>query len=1198
MNPTSGLRVASVLGGGTALLAAALAGAPSSPAPLRYGRDIRPLLADRCFKCHGADAASREADLRLDERASATAPREGGAALVPGSADESQLWRRITSGDPSFRMPPPGSHKAPLTDGERALVRRWIEEGAVYETHWAFVKPERPPLPEVRGTAWPRNPIDRFVLSELERRGLDPSPEADRPTLLRRLMFDATGLPPTLEELDAFESDARPDAFERWVDRVLTEEPYRSRHAERLTAPWLDLARYADTSGIHTDAGRQIWPWRDWVLTAYRENMPFDRFVTEQIAGDLLPDATLAQKVASGFHRNHVTSDEGGAIPEEYLVEYAVDRVATTGSVFLGLTLGCARCHDHKFDPVSQAEYYGLYAYFNSIDEPGLYSQLPDSQRAFEPFLPVPSPAQAAERSALSDALDRARSALTEPVPGEDAAREASFTAVRAEAGIRWETLRGVAAASRGGAALTRLADDSFLASGANPDTDEHTFSLRTTATSLRLVALEALADPSLPGGRVGRAPNGNAVLTGVSAEAVSIADPTRRAAVRLVWAWADHEQANGDFRAVNVLDGHDKLGWAVQGHERPGNRVLLLLSAEPFGFDGGTELRVVLQYASPYAAHVLGRVRFSASPLADPGLTHLPLTHSDWYLAGPFQADSPEAAYTRAAGPELDKAIDVELNFGAGNQYWTHRRDFADGALHVLAEGVNSSYVGRRVYAPTARESDLSLGSDDGIRVFVNGEDVFSKRVDRPLAANQDRVRVAWRAGFNSIVLKIVNTGGKAGFFHERVVPEKELAGDLPGVLLTDLHPFADLQDRVVRQWRMRHSPAYRERVREVEQLQAKLAKLDTEIPLTMVMKELPEPRPAFVLTRGLYNLPDRSRPAPRSVPAALGRMPEGAPADRRGLAAWLVSPENPLVARVAVNRLWELCFGTGIVRTTEDFGLQGEWPSHPELLDWLAVEFREKGWDVREILRLILTSSTYRQSSRFRAESAQLDPDGRILSRFPRSRLTAEQLRDAALAASGLLVERFGGPSVKPYQPPGLWEEVAMPASNTRVYQRDDGERLYRRSLYTYWKRACPPPALMTLDAPTREFCTPRRSTTNTPLQALVLWNDEQFVEAARALAERALARRPSAADDRAALSDLFRRCASRRPTAEEVDAMEEALTWYRARFGGSPAEAVPLLSVGARPAARDVPAPELAAWTIVASAILSSDASLCKD
>src|SRR5262245_34908078 len=1177
------LPVLSLLGG----LASAGSSGDATP-PLRYDRDVRPILADRCFPCHGPDAKKRQAELRLDSFETATLAREHGAAVVPGKPGESELWRRINHEDASERMPPAKSNRRQLSAEERALLGRWIEQGAPYEKHWSFVAPVRPEVPNLRDASGCRNDLDRFVRAKLESEGIAPSPEAPPEAQLRRLFLDLTGLPPTPEELAAFLADSAPDRYERWVTRIFAEEPYRSRHAERMTTPWMDQARYADTSGIHMDAGRQMWLWRDWVLAAYRDDMPFDRFVTEQLAGDLLTDATESQRIASGFNRCHVTTDEGGAIDEEYKVEYAVDRTATTGAVFLGLTLGCARCHEHKFDPISQEEFYRVYGFFDSNEEPGLYSQSTNSSRALEPFLVVPTEEQKAQKAELDSSLASEKVALDVPVPGEDVARAAFLADLARSGGLVWAESDVTATSSLEGAVLTPQGDGSVLASGPNPARDEHEIHLRTYGRNLRLVALEALGDPSFFEGRVGRNDNGNAVLSAITAEAISVAQPSEKKPLRFAWAWADYEQEDGEFGIAAALD-PDANGWAVGGHLKPGGRVALFLADEPFGYEGGTEVVVRLAYRSTYDRHTLGRVRLSLGKLAERGCGALPVAASDWLVAGPYATDSGPAGYAASFGPELDVALDRTRELSG--QKWRFVRRYPDGSLNAdLDEGVNVHYLGRRLFVPSARTVKVALGSDDGYRLFLDGAEVTSKQVDRALAADQDQVELALPAGTHTLVFEVVNTGGLAGFYWKPARREQELSGELLYALLPPNARTEEREAALARAWRLAFSPEYRAHTERIAAIEADLAKLDSVTPRTMVMKELATPRETFVLMRGVYDRPDKNRPVTRGVPAALGALPEGAPLDRRGLAQWMTAPENPLVARVAVNRLWELVFGTGLVRTTEDFGQQGEWPSHPELLDWLAVEFRESGWDVQHVLRLMVESATYRQSSSARPELAERDPENRWLAFLPRRRLSAEAIRDQALFVSGLLVERSGGPSVKPYQPEGLWQEVAMPQSNTREYVRGMGDDLWRRSLYTYWKRACPPPSLLTFDAPTREFCTIRRASTNTPLQALVLWNDEQFVEAARGLAARTL--REDAADDGARLARLFLRSAARAPEEGELAALARALSDFRARYAAAPDDASALIEVGESPVPSELDPAELAAWTLLASAVLNLD------
>lgn len=1191
------------VGEGTAPAAGA-----AQPAAVRYGRDIRPILSDRCFQCHGPDDAARQAGLRLDLRDSAVGT-DGRGAIVPGRPDESELLRRVLSHDPQEVMPPPSGNKRPISSTEAELLRRWIADGAEYEPHWAFVPPRRPAVPAPAQPHRLQNAIDAFVLARLDAAGVEPSPPAPPETQLRRLFLDLTGLPPTPEELDEFLAAAHAQpvgagasvansggsaiaagVYERWVDRLLTTEPYRTRMAERLALPWLDAARYADTCGIHTDAGRQMWAWRDELLRSLRDNQPLDEFIIDQLAGDLRPDATDAQRVRSGFHRNHVTTDEGGAIAEEYLVEYAVDRTDTTGAVFLGLTLGCARCHDHKYDPISQQDYYRLFAFFNSIDEPGLYSQLSDPNRAFEPFMAVPTAEQKVRRAELVAEQAAAIEALAADSPGESAARQAFARQIAIDAGVEWVATRIERAESSGGATLTVLDDGSVLAGGENPARDDHTFTLRTESRDLRWLVIEALPDASLPGGRLGRAFNGNAVLSGVEISAASVTNPSEQVTLKPAWVWADFEQFNGDFRAVNVLN-TDALGWAVDAHNRTDSRVALLLVDRPFGFPGGTDVRVTLQYRSVYDQHTFGRVRLRLGTLAEPALAMLPAVASGWYRTGPFPTDR-GAGFAAEFGPEDDAAIDLARNFGNGNQVWQFDENLRDSQPNPLADGTNVSYVGRRIFSPTDRTADWLLGSDDGFQLFVNGALVAERDVERGVVADQDHVRVSLRAGMNSVVFKIINTGGQAGFYFHEEPRDSELTGDLVAALLpTDALP-EPLQQRVAQAWKIRHSPGYREKQALRMRVEEQIRELDACTPLTMVMKELPEPRETFVLSRGEYDKPDRTRPVSRGVPTALGSLPDGAPLDRLGLARWMVGRENPLVARVMVNRLWEQFFGTGIVRTSEDFGLQGEWPSHPELLDWLAIELQESGWNLQHVVRLIVSSATYRQTSRVRPELLEMDRDNRLLAWYPRRRLPAEALRDQALYVSGLLVEQLGGPSVKPYQPEGLWQEVAMPQSNTRNYERGQGDALWRRSLYTYWKRASPPPALLTLDAPTRESCTIRRAQTNTPLQALVLWNDEQFVEAARGLAQRVLT---EPGDDSTRLAALFRRCVGRAPDLFEHERLAAALAAFLERYRAAPDDAAALLRLGASPVPENFDRGQLAAWTMVASSVLNLSATV---
>ena len=1157
----------------------------AAPQPVRYGRDIRPILSDRCFLCHGPDREHAPSNLRLDSFENATAEHRAGAGIVPGDPDASLVWRRINAAHADDIMPPPESAKATLTDQEKTLIRTWIEQGAAYEDHWAFESVQSPQPPTI-DDPWVRNDIDRFVLAHLLQRGARPNADADKATRCRRVFLDITGLPPTTAELDAFMQDASPDAWERLVDRLLNDEPYVTRHAERMAVPWLDLARYADTAGIHMDAGRTIWPWRDWVLQAFRDNMPWDRFVVDQLAGDLLPDATQDQVIASGFNRCHVTTDEGGAINDEALFNYAVERTNTLGTVFLGLTLSCAQCHDHKYDPITQQDYYALLAFFNNNNEPGLYSQAPDPYRALEPAYTVTTPEQADQLAALNERLATLTAERDAPDPTE-AANLAAFKQRLHASDWNWSTPAVITAMSSNGSTLALQDDGAVLATSAPPADDDYTLVLSTDRTDLTALTLDVLEHDSLPGAGPGRAQNGNAILSGIEVEVVSRTDPTRRHDVNLIWAWADVEQQSDDFNVVNALSPDNGRMWAIAGHEQAGDRAAMFLADAPFGFEGGSDLIITLNFQSPYAAHSFGRVRMHVGSPPEAALATLPVARTNWYIVGPFAENDAQVAYDTAHGPE-EAPLDFHRTFG--DQKWRYAPGVVEGSPVTLAATAGAEYVARELFSPTERDMNVSLGSDDGIMVYLNGKLVHEHRVNRSLAPDQDALQVRLRPGRNTFVAKIVNTGGPAGIYYDQAIPEDELAAPMLAWTLPEPSLNDTRNERAVNAWRERFSPAWKERTQAIAAATAERDAVNASLVKTMIMQERDQARPTYVMMRGAYDAPDMDRLVDRAVPAVLGAIdPEADTPSRIDLARWLVSSDNPLTARVTVNRFWADIFGHGLVETVEDFGLQGTWPTHPDLLDWLAASFQNNGWNVRDTLRTIYTSSTYRQAS-----DAANDLPSTTYARFPRQRLGAEQIRDQALHVAGLLVEQFGGPSVKPYQPEGLWREVAMPQSNTRTFERAMGDDLWRRSLYTYWKRAAPPPSMLTLDAPTREYCSARRLTTNTPLQALVLWNDEQFVEAARATAARVLLETPEA--DR--IVDLYRRCTGNEPSISLQRAMADTLARFEIRYTGDPAAAAALCGVGEHPMPNGMAPDQLAAWTMLANAVLSTDAAIVKD
>jgi len=1151
---------------------------------VRYGRDIRPLLSDRCFRCHGPDQNERAAGLRLDERRYALRDLgDGLAAVVPGAPERSLLIDRIRSHDDDERMPPPSSKRPALRPEEITLFERWIAEGAVYEGHWSFQPPRQAPVPQGSSD----HPVDAFLQRRWREAGASPSPKAEPEALCRRLFLVLTGLPPTPAELSAYLSDERADRYEQLVERLLTQDPYATRHAEHLASVWLDAGRYADTSGIHMDAGRQAWLWRDWLIDAIKHDKPFDDFVVEQLAGDLLPDATHQQRVATGFLRNHVTTDEGGAINAEYLVEYAAERTSTVGSVLMGLTVGCARCHDHKYDPITQEDYYQLFSFFNNNEEPGLYSQSRDDARALEPNLKVPTGAHLERRTTINAQIAAARRLRDHFDPDEERDYDEFLTEVRVELGLQWERAKVRSATSAGGATLTTMADGSVLGSGDNPNHDTQTYTIESAGSDQRWLCLEALPDASLPQGRTSRASHGNTVLQHISLESH---DGEEWREVPLVFAMADIEQQNGDFSVGNTLS-DDGQGWAPAGHKQPGPRTAWFLASRAFGGDG-RPLRVTLTYDSKYSQHVFGRVRFATSAASESALMPAPLWTSGYYTCGPFSAKDVNTHYEAAFGPE--GATQLERGAKFGGKSWRYQDDFERERSNPLTSGANITYVAQRVWAPDTREVEWKIGSDDGFQLYLDGELVTERRVNRGVQLDQDRAKASLSPGPHLVVLKIINTGGAGAFALQPVHGERELQGDLCLAMAPGIREDAYRSEKLLHAYRSKRSPTYLKRSAQLTALEEELKALETGIPMAMVMQERGEMRPTFVLDRGEYDKADKQRPVARELPAIFGPLPAELPKNRLGLARWLVSDANPLLRRVAVNRYWEFVFGTGLVRTSEDFGMQGEWPSHPELLDWLAVEFGQRGHSVRHMLRLMVTSAAFRQRGMISA-AADIDPDNRLLAWFPRRRLTAEAIRDQALYVSGLLIEQVGGPSVKPYQPDGLWREVAMLSSNTRIFRRDDGDALWRRSLYTYWKRACPPPSLLTFDAPTREFCTIRRSTTNTPLQALVLWNDEQFVEAARALATRTMR---EAQDGDARLQAMFLRTTGRPLAGEGLLQARETLHQLEQRYAREPKAAAKLLAVGERPTADDLDTAQLAALTMIASAFLDLDATVYLD
>lgn len=1021
--------------------------------PIRFDRDIRPILSDKCFHCHGPDNTQRQADLRLDLEEAA---KEW--AIVPGKPDESEVYQRMVSPDAELRMPPPGSNKT-LTTEEQETLRRWIEQGAAWTQHWAFVPPRQVEPFRPAGVTWGSHPIDDFVLARLIRDGLTPNPEADRITLIRRVTYDLTGLPPTLEEVDQFLADPSPNAYEKVVDRLLA-----SRHfGQRMAVMWMDAARYGDTSVYHADGPRDMWAWRDAIVEAYNENMPFDQFTIAQLAGDLLPDATLKQRVLAGFNRNNGTTDEGGAIAEEYRVEYAVDRVKTTSTVWLGMTMECAQCHDHKYDPISQEDYYRFYAFFNVSADKGMQTRKGNA----EPTLAIPDPEK---QKKLPDAKARL-AAKQERLAQHTTAIEPEF--------IQW----------------LHAQQKKHVTNGQPPSNDmllqaeflEGTGATTADSTTLREARIHGKAEWVSTPRDQGLKFSGNNYV---------------------------------DFGDVGSFERSDAFSYGGWVKPRQGSGALLAR------MDDGNGHRGYDLYVSPgpVSVHLIHHWPDNAIKVT----TKKKLKANQWY-------------HVLATYDGSSQADGVRIYVNGQPWEWTIEQD-----------GLTDSIVTEKTLLAGSRHTGSRLrGEIDAVQVF--GCELSAKEVESVAGADAVHLLLA--------VADSDRTEAQTQALREHFFK-------------TESEPFRSL-------------------TQEISELEEEVAELQKPLTTVMVMGDMAQPRDTFILHRGAYDSPTDQKVQPGTI-AVLPSIPETFPKNRLGLARWLFEDNHPLTARVAVNRYWQMLFGTGLVGTPGDFGAQGEFPSHPGLLDWLAVDFREHGWNIKRTLKQIVMSATYRQSSRSAAEVYRQDAANRLLARGPRFRLQAEFIRDTALAVSGLLDPRFGGPGVKPYQPSGLWAEVGLGAKP--VFTQDHGDKLYRRSLYTYWKRSAPPPTMQIFDAPTREKCIVQRPRTNTPLQALVVLNDPQFVEASRHFAARILAR--SAHSDFERVVYGFRLATARLPQETEVSALLRILNTARQQYRQTPEAASQLLAVGESPSDESLDAEEHAAWTVVANSILNLDETLTRE
>ncbi|MEC7584733.1 MAG: DUF1553 domain-containing protein [Planctomycetota bacterium] len=1448
---------------------------PEGSARVDYLRQVRPLLTQHCYGCHGPDEDERVSELRFDVRASlAEELDDGRPAVTPFDTERSDVWRRVSSKDPDLVMPPPKADD-PLSPEQIEILRRWIVEGADWADHWAFETPRRPQVPAA-SEGWGRNSLDHFIADKHREVGRQPAAAADRRTLIRRLTFDLTGLPPTPQDVEAFVTDTRGDAYERLIDRLL-ESP---RYGEHQAHQWLDLARYADSNGYQRDSGREAWKWRDWVIAAFNDNMPYDQFAVEQLAGDLLAEADVNQQIATGFNRNHPINSEAGEEPDEYRTQYVMDRVDTTATTFLGMTMACAQCHDHKFDPISQKDYYRFYAFFDQVEERD--NRGFGGGRNAAPSMRVPTADQAPHVATLKARIDELEKRLEGDDPFADAKQADWEEFAREFVGrdVEWEAARPIGLMAHQGSVLERQEDGSILAHGEAPTHDSYDLTFKPGKRKITAIRLEVLPADSEEGAMSGRSRKGQFILSGLKLRLSSLSDATDPPLMFLAKAEADLNQERpekpepdsispGDIGNSIIVEestgstsrGFGRRGWSIIGDERMQPHEAILLPLEPLDLNEASVLRVTLEQRSrPYRTLIS---RFRVSFASDPAIREvmLPAVGKKWSSLGPFPAKDLATAYRTEFAPEEDLEPDEPLdrkktyeqpvvvkeddkkksssgkdgkaasNKAASNKgsasepnksgaaqadkepgaaagkppatakpaadkpaagkakagpgseaakpgggkaqatsapkaaekkasgapaaaakkpdakaasnkagakpgkpsgtkpgkpsgakpgtpsgakpgsaagsgkppedkakkdekkpvelTWKEQESWRDGRRISLQEGNVAWYLTRKLHSSKPRVVTMQFASAPGVKAWLNGTLIYSvaptetpsrssrsrggSSSSRNRSASTDRdVTVGLREGESELVVKLVygeaqrrsssrrSSGGTAagapaflanlsdeeiaefqaqqtrrtsggGAFTFNMTPHGEdvinyetitalrelhpgpavLAGErdpaaaeagqgpsaaaadaaVEAAATDDVDPRTKRLREVVRKYyRSNMDTVGKVLAKELAVLEGELRTLEGKMPEALVMKDLAgeEMRKTHMFVRGDYK--QKGEVVEPGVPAVLPPMDKDLPRNRLGLARWLVDPANPLTARVAVNRIWQQYFGRGFVATPEDFGVRGGAPSHPQLLDWLAAEFVESGWDLKRLHKLIVNSATYRQASNVSTNARQLDPDNVLLARGARQRLSAEMVRDNALAVSGLLVEEVGGPSVRPYQPPGLWEEV----QRGQRYRRDRDDKQYRRGLYVYWKRGAPYPSMTIFDAAKREVCTAQRARTTTPLQALVLLNDPVYVEAAKVLGQRLL--EEGGDDDAQRLRLGFVLCTGQEPDETQSKILATLLAQQRAHYEADEDAAGKLLEVGDKKL--DVArhgATELAAWTAVGSALLNMDATI---
>ncbi len=1145
---------------GATVLAAAALFAPGTARSadknaVDFATQILPIISTKCFHCHGPDESARKAKLRLDIGTEAVKERKDGTfAIKPGNLEHSELVKRITNPDPDEVMPPP-DEKHPLKPAEIALLKKWIQQGAPYEKHWAFKKPVRAALPAVKNKKWARNEIDRFILAKIEAAKLKPSPPAERSILLRRLSLDLTGLPPTPAEVEDFLKDKSPKAYEKAVDRLLASPAY----GERWARMWLDIARYADSAGYGSDPLRlNVWPYREWVIKAFNRNMPFDQFTIEQLAGDLLENATEDQRVATAFHRNTMTNTEGGTEDEEWRVAAVKDRAEVTAQAWMGLTMGCAQCHTHKFDPITHREYYQFYSFFNQTE---------DSDKADEsPTMPLPTPEQRekikrfdAEIAALEKKLDTASPEIFADLAAWEKIPAASNA---------WTTLEPISFSSLAGPTFKKLEDNSLLATNAPPAKDTYTVTLRSTVSNLSALRLEVLSDESLPAKGPGRNETGNFLLNQFEAR------------------FQQEAKAVSNAQFVRV--------------ELPGeNRILSL--AEVQVFKGETNLALKgkatqssLDFEGPPQLAIDGNTNGN---FEEAKTTHTKTENNPWWEVdlGAEQSLDAIMIWNRTdgdVGERLAGARVVVLN-SKREQVWEAKvAEAPKPSVRLAINGEQPIKFTRATASFTEKNYSIAATIEEKMKPKMGWS------VDGGKGKNQTAVfETASPLPPGNLTIKLVqNLGGKQTIGRFRisastlpspviVVPEA-----LVPVLAIAPEKRSDEQKTELEKWFRQFSPAVSKQVKAVAAVKMQR---DAIKPVTVPVMQDFSPdkfRPTHLLTRGNYLEPGEK--VSPGVPSAFNPWPANAPTNRLGVAKWLLSDENPLTARVTANRFWAQIFGRGIVETEEDFGTQGTKPTHPELLDWLAVELRDNGWNVKQFLKTIVMSATYQQSSRITPESLKKDPGNYLLARAPRHRLDAEMIRDQALALSGLLSSKIGGPSVYPPQPDNLWRAAF---NGQRAYPTSTGEDRHRRGLYTIWRRTIPYPSMTTFDAPSRETCAFRRLPTNTPLQAYVTLNDPVYVEAAQALGRRLVKEGGETLENKIQFG--LRLALARQPTKNEVTSLRELYESELVHYSAHEKEAKDLATSQVGPLPEGLNAAEAAAWTTVANVLLNLDGILTK-